>query len=151
MSLPTSTASILSPTLALPPSDPEPVLGSKRSRNASKLGDGITAHLVSSAEELEKAKEARKQKAAQRALKRGGNVPDTGRVTKTVCWERPHCPILYLISGSFWRKKRLNSSPPWAKPTEWKPLTMLNRGYRCRFIYSNANGLPNIGVGVVRE
>ena len=72
MSLPTSTASILSPTLALPPSDSELGLGSKRSRNASKLGDGITAHLVSSAEELEKAKEARKQKAAQRALKRGG-------------------------------------------------------------------------------
>jgi hypothetical protein len=65
-----------------PPSDSGTALGSKRPRKASKLGDGSTAYLVPSAEELERAEEARKQKAAQRALKRGGNVPDTGRVAK---------------------------------------------------------------------
>jgi hypothetical protein len=65
-----------------PPSDSEPALGSKRSRKASKLGDGSAAYLVPSAEELQEAEEARKEKAAQRALKRGGNVPATGRAAK---------------------------------------------------------------------
>jgi len=65
-----------------PPPDSEPTLGSKRSRKASKLGDSTAAYLVPSAEELEEAEEARKQKAAQRALKRGGNVPATGRAAK---------------------------------------------------------------------
>ena len=65
-----------------PPSDSEPALGSKRSRKASKLGDSSTAYLVPSAEELAEAEEARKEKAAQQALKRGGNVPTTGRTAK---------------------------------------------------------------------
>ena len=65
-----------------PPSDSKPVLGSKRSRKASKLGDGSTAYLVPSAEELVEAEEARKEKVAQRALKQGGNVPTMGCAAK---------------------------------------------------------------------
>ncbi|KIM44283.1 hypothetical protein M413DRAFT_9431 [Hebeloma cylindrosporum] len=65
-----------------PPTDSVPAVGTKRSRKASKLSDGTAAYLVPSAEELEKAEEVRKQKAAQRALKRGGNMLDTGRGAK---------------------------------------------------------------------
>ena len=48
-----------------PPSDSEPTLESKCSCKESKLGDGTAAYLTPSAEQLEEAEEARKQKAAQ--------------------------------------------------------------------------------------
>jgi len=64
-----------------PPSSSAPIL-SKRPRKASTLGDGSSAYLVPSAEDLEKAEEIRKQKAAQRALKWAGNVANPGRVAK---------------------------------------------------------------------
>jgi len=62
-----------------PPPSSEPIL-SKHPRKASRLGDGSAAYLVPSAEDLEKAEEIRKEKAAQQALKWAGNVANPGRV-----------------------------------------------------------------------
>jgi len=64
-----------------PPSSSVPIL-SKRPRKAATLGDGSAAYLAPSAEDLEKAEEIRRQKAAQRALKRAGNAANPGRVAK---------------------------------------------------------------------